>query len=808
MILLQNIGKFYYTETSVTQALRKINLKFDIGEFVAITGESGSGKSTLLNIISGMDTFDDGEMYFNGQPTFQFDAADWEDFRREQIGFVFQDYSLIEHYSVLDNVASALLIMGADKKAARERAAIYLEKVGLKGLENRRSSELSSGQKQRLSIARALAKETRIIVADEPTGNLDSETGGQIIALLKELSSDRLILMVTHNYEQAEPYVTRKIRLHDGEVVVDVKVNTDRDQQKEDQLPTSEYTENTQPDAEEKDGTAEKNRAYKNRQKAIARTFAQMNTRTQKGRSLLFRVFFLFTAVVSFIMIGQLYKCADDTYTKNYDKKIYYQKNDSRLSVRRKDGKELTDGDIKKMQSIKYVEQADSQDLAADINYYVEEGKDYVYHHEVEEEDVEMDMWGKSLKSTYASEDIPEFNNHNKFMRSSDCIDESDLSDGCLPETRNQIVVYPTKKVKIGDTIPIYFTAENIWEGQYYLGQMTVTGFLKDETTQIYFHPDFCSMLAAPASGDSITIKYYYDKRSGYIGQDHFYLTIGDDLKEQQEADSSNIPYARPSRNYVPNLEAYTDSGMPVQDPVELAFAGNDEITVTVDMAKDYIPKALADMNEKPSQICVLGETGSRELTEKNLNHHSGNFLEVSQEVFNKYYPRRSTQASVYIKNYTKTDSVLRALDKMGYEGISTYRIASVSYNEDKVMERLTFLVIIFVILILLFAAEILILRSIMKIRIKDFFVMKSMGMQLPLIHQISFYEMTRYCVEAILMTVIIMNILNLSGIRYISTMMIYYGFIAAATYVLYNVILELATVRSFNRLLTGKMTR
>lgn len=132
MVVLQNVSKYYYTDTSVIQALRKINLEFGIGEFVAITGESGSGKSTLLNVISGMDTFDEGEMYYDGEPTFQYDAGDWEEFRRNKIGFVFQNYNLIGHYSALENIMSALLIMEMSEEEAKERALSYLERVGLK----------------------------------------------------------------------------------------------------------------------------------------------------------------------------------------------------------------------------------------------------------------------------------------------------------------------------------------------------------------------------------------------------------------------------------------------------------------------------------------------------------------------------------------------------------------------------------------------------------------------------------------------------------------------------------------------------
>ncbi|MBQ8625098.1 MAG: ABC transporter ATP-binding protein, partial [Agathobacter sp.] len=229
-IRLEGISKSYYAKTAVTQALRKVNLTFQMGEFVAITGESGSGKSTLLNIIGGMDTFDDGEMYVDGQPTFQYDDEDWEEYRRNKIGYVFQDYSLIGHYTVLDNMMSGLLIMGESRESAERISRHYLKLVGLEGYELHKATELSSGQKQRLSIARALAKNTGIIVADEPTGNLDSETGEQIIALLKELSKERLVIMVTHNYEQAAAYVTRKIRIHEGEIVVDVPVNEDKEE--------------------------------------------------------------------------------------------------------------------------------------------------------------------------------------------------------------------------------------------------------------------------------------------------------------------------------------------------------------------------------------------------------------------------------------------------------------------------------------------------------------------------------------------------------------------------------------------------
>lgn len=339
-IKLQNISKYYYSETAVTQALQGINLEFRMGEFVAITGESGSGKSTLLRIISGMDTFDDGELYVDGQPTFQYDEDDWEEYRRTKIGFVFQDYSLIGHYTAKENIVSALLIMGVPEKEAGDKAIHYLERVGLSAQRDQRASKLSSGQKQRLSIARALAKDTDIIVADEPTGNLDSETGAQIVKLLRDLSQDHLVIMVTHNYEQVEKYVTRKVRLHDGSLILDVSENTDTEQK-------SEMSENVDNNEKTTAGKKSENNEERLRDRTIGRIFVRMNAVRQPEKIALFMGFFLAAAIVSFLFIGQLLMNADDIYTKKYSATSFARKDDKRISIRRKDQKFMTKNTIK-----------------------------------------------------------------------------------------------------------------------------------------------------------------------------------------------------------------------------------------------------------------------------------------------------------------------------------------------------------------------------------------------------------------------------------------------------------------------------
>ena len=199
---LANIGKIYVSDGNVAVGIRGVNLSFEKGEFVAITGSSGSGKSTLLNVLSGMDTYEEGELFIEEQPTSHYLQPDWEEYREKYISFIFQDYNIIDSFTVLQNVELALMTI-PDPAKRRKRAIELIERVGLSKHMKHKGSQLSGGQKQRTVIARALAKDSPIILADEPTGNLDSETSKEIIELLREISRDKLLIMVTHSFDQA-----------------------------------------------------------------------------------------------------------------------------------------------------------------------------------------------------------------------------------------------------------------------------------------------------------------------------------------------------------------------------------------------------------------------------------------------------------------------------------------------------------------------------------------------------------------------------------------------------------------------------
>ncbi len=217
LLSLKDIGKIYVSDGAVTVGLHGINLDFDIGEFVAVTGKSGSGKTTLLNMISGMDTYEEGELYIDGDPTSHYEQKDWELYRQKYISFIFQDYNIIDSFTVLQNVELALSYIDSPSER-RTRALELVERVGLTRFKNHKGSKLSGGQKQRTVIARALAKDSPIILADEPTGNLDAKTSEEIIALLAEISHNKLVIVVTHSASELERYATREIRIFDGTV--------------------------------------------------------------------------------------------------------------------------------------------------------------------------------------------------------------------------------------------------------------------------------------------------------------------------------------------------------------------------------------------------------------------------------------------------------------------------------------------------------------------------------------------------------------------------------------------------------------
>lgn len=264
MLELKNIKKVYKTDNFEQQALKGIDISFRKNEFVSILGPSGSGKTTLLNIIGGLDNYTSGDLIINNKSTKKFKKTEWDSYRNNCIGFIFQAYNLISHISILENVEMTMTLSGYKKKNKRKKALEALNKVGLRDHAHKKPNQLSGGQMQRVAIARALVNDPDIILADEPTGALDSVTSVQIMDLIKEIAKDKLVIMVTHNAELASLYATRIIKVKDGEILDDS---------------------NPIKDEEKKDGTVHIKKTVLSYKSALHLSFN--NIKTKKGRTLL-----------------------------------------------------------------------------------------------------------------------------------------------------------------------------------------------------------------------------------------------------------------------------------------------------------------------------------------------------------------------------------------------------------------------------------------------------------------------------------------------------------------------------------------
>lgn len=352
MIKLKNVSKFYYSKGVIASGFNKINLEFNIGEFVAITGESGSGKSTLLNVISGLDTYEEGEMYIDGKETSHYTEKDFEDYRRKYIGNIFQNFNLVNSYTVYQNVELVLLLNGEKKKNIKPKVLELIKNVGLYKFRNTKVSKLSGGQKQRVGIARALAKDTPIIIADEPTGNLDKKSAEEIIKLLSQISKDKLVIIVTHNYEQVEKYVTRKIKMHDGKVLEDKKIK--------DANPAPE---NSKID-------------YKNITFLNKLRLAFRNTFNIIPKFILIFLIYLFMTVSVISEYAEEEKKTYEASTQgsNY---IFNNTSDKRIVIKKNDKSEFTSDDYDKISKLSNVDYIVKNDVLLDYNASFTDNKNY-----------------------------------------------------------------------------------------------------------------------------------------------------------------------------------------------------------------------------------------------------------------------------------------------------------------------------------------------------------------------------------------------------------------------------------------------
>lgn len=758
MIELKDVTKYYSSDTSVAMALRNINLEFHKGEFVVITGKSGSGKSTLLNVISGMDTYEEGEMYFNGMETSYYDKKDWEDYRRENISFIYQSYNLIDSYTALENVETVMRIENGkeSRRERKKRALEILDQVGLKKRARHKAVHLSSGQKQRLGIARALAKDTDIIIADEPTGNLDVENGVAVMKMLYELSRDKLVIVVTHNFEQVQDFATRKIRLFDGEVAEDILLN-----------PQQERKEETGQKTTEKKKTEKKHGEW-----FQAVGFVHKNRMAQPHRTIFLFLLMLVITSSLMIMYGYLLANMDDSVTRDTSQGAFNNTQKERLVVRKPDGSTFSDSDIEVLQKIAHVKYVSCYDFAGEISCLYKSGEDYKIEYKKSETSDRKSLTVDAL-------------DYSEFTEEAAGLDESRI-EGKLPENMYEAVITSKDSSLIGTQMDIYFKSKKWSDATWLGGTFTITGIVKEDGNKPYFSGEFLKSMNINYGDSRTELHYDITRTTTYSGEE-------ENSYEQTMSKKGKVIFIQG--------EGLTGNQIRLSE------------SILMNIRTDGVVSGDQTIRESLNKDAVLKYSdGTGEDTEYSLEivegSHSGSasVVETSHEFLEQLYGSTEiTQVSVYMNDYAYTDRVIKQINQSGYQAVSPYRISAGDYNTELVQERLTALGLSAAVLIAVFFLPIMVLYAIMKLKTKDFKILKSLGLKQSVINRMNLYELATAGLAAVLVLILAGVTADRMNVRVISDIIRYY---TARDYVLAMVavlILAIITAAWFNRYL-GKI--
>lgn len=698
VLSLENLSKYYTSTGNVVVGLSNVTLRFRRGEFVAITGESGSGKSTLSNVIGGILGYESGEMLLEGKPTSHYDSSDWERYRRDHISYISQDYGILPGATVMSNMVSALRLAGVEKAAAKAQAQKILEQMELWDLRNRRASKLSSGQKQRLSIGRALAKPSPVLIADEPTGNLDPENSAKVISLLKQAAKSRLVLLVTHEFEEVKDHVTRHIRLQDGCVVVDAVLRPANEPEPIPQLPMQQN-------------------------KNMSLFVSGLQLRSRPVWTSLMVLLFTLTAFAVVAFMGTFIVSLDDTNTKLYDPSAFVNGSPRRIVISRMDLQPMTQADYEAIMAVEYAVRLERNGYVADAQYAYRDGVDYSTIRKPVIEEIGENLHHSVLISYKVHDNAP-------YIQTVPVLPQGQtfLKEGRLPETFYEVVAHTSDGFRVGDEVRVFLINKRYWTNAAQLELSFEVVGLTDHGSGLYFSDD---------------LGRYFQHVALTYGNAQYYQFIPEKLPVE-EFDWQGIPLEYRPEDFSVELK---DGEARVHTSVW---------TVKTDPGiMQIVALDVPNINLKREGIDPLGIKNRVKLTtpmeyivryrhpldgaemEKNIHidqtHDIGYFnslLFVSQNTFDKLcWNEISEQVSLTIVDYAYTQRVLDALQEQGYLAISPYRLGSVTAVEEKVEQRKQTLTICLVALLAVVVLQVVALRALFAVQLSSYRLLRNIGL-------------------------------------------------------------------------------
>lgn len=695
MLRLVGISKYYSSKDNVTQALDSINLSFSLNEFVAITGESGSGKSTLLNVLSGLDTYEEGELYINGEETSYYTEEDFENYRKQYIGFVFQNFNIIDSYTVYQNIYVALTLQGVAHQERKRRTLDLIEKVGLSAQTHQRASKLSGGQKQRVSIARALAKNAPIIVCDEPTGNLDTESSKVILTLLKEIAKDKLVIVVTHNYDEIKPYVTRRVRLFDGEVVEDVTLV-------------------------ENEKTHEKLHIEPKglRKKDLFLMALRNLVATPKKTVLSFLIAFVTVMVFTIVYgngVSARYK--GDGVRNDYFNNPFAE----RVTISRLDYQPFTESEIDAFANHSLINEVYRYDSLFDHRVYIERTYEGEY--------INGSEWDGTYH-TIAS------------IFPASILREGELIEGRLPENANEVVINSRSPEKIGDTITYFYeddTNQTVVEtirgpmviGHYWYRELTVVGRTNRTPSyaprlyldQSYFHDN----------------DFVFWSMSRYDNE--YWLTSGPfrfALHPHRVIKDETLP---------PNTQQLRLQGSFIFTFMRW-FEGPENMT-RADLEQKHVNLSFlhrGDLQFSPKETGIVTEDGILERL----------YVNVSPDVYQELITFLPYQLSVLVSDAFDAQLLRNEFRDQGYSVVYPASLSeNVTYGND-IFDSIFLTISAFFLLVIMYYVAFLSLKNVQMARLKDFVILRSIGSSRKDISYMTILEWLYIMAIALIVTYII----------------------------------------------------